>query len=409
MQLYLRLAWRNIWRHRRRTVIITVAMGVSLALMLFYDGLIEGFDQAIYGNAVRVLGGNIQIHASGYRANVDTDPLLPLTDPDTVIRTASADRAVQSAYQRIQTGGLATNPQGAFPVGIVGIDADAERGTSIIAENLRTGTFLTAEDSNSVLIGKGLADLMELGIGDRFTLVGTDTHRQARQHTMTVRGIYDLGMASLEERTVYIPLSETQALYGLPGQSTEIVLNLKQVGQEDAVVARLAPSLPNYEVESWYQNYPEMQSALNTKGAVMNVFGVIIILISGIGILNLLLMAVYERAREIGLLGAMGMKPHQIATLFVLEGSLIGLVGAVSGIIFGVALNGALGQVGFDYTKFSNLTEYMALITGRIYPSLGIQNLIPRSLVVIVVATLAAWLPAREAAGREPADALRQV
>ncbi len=80
MTLYLRIAWRNIWRHRRRTVIIMLAMGLSLAFMMFYDGLMEGFNQAIYGNAIRVLGGNVQIHAAGYRAKVDSNPLIPLAN-----------------------------------------------------------------------------------------------------------------------------------------------------------------------------------------------------------------------------------------------------------------------------------------------------------------------------------------
>src|SRR5688572_25387382 len=88
MNLYLRLAWRNIWRHRRRTIIIVLAMGLSLAMMMFYDGLIDGFNQAIAGNAVRVLGGNIQVHAEGYREKVDSNPLLPLTDDSAIVKAA---------------------------------------------------------------------------------------------------------------------------------------------------------------------------------------------------------------------------------------------------------------------------------------------------------------------------------
>ncbi len=86
MQLYLRLAWRNIWRHRRRTVIIILAMGLSLAMMMWYDGMIDGFNQAIYGNAIRVLGGNIQIHAAGYREKIDSNPLLPLPNDAAVVQ-----------------------------------------------------------------------------------------------------------------------------------------------------------------------------------------------------------------------------------------------------------------------------------------------------------------------------------
>jgi ABC-type lipoprotein release transport system permease subunit len=226
---------------------------------------------------------------------------------------------------------------------------------------------------------------------------------------MTVIGIYDIGMPSLEKQSVYISLAEAQTLYGLTGRSTEIAVNLNSVGKEDAVVAAMAPSLPGYEVASWSENYPELETTINSKGAVMNVFGVIIILIAGIGILNLLLMAVYERTREIGLLGAMGLKPREIAALFILEGGLIGIVGAAAGAAFGILLNGSFGRIGFDYSSFANVAEYMALISGRVYPSLGLQGLPGRALTVIIISLLAAAIPAMEASRREPAQALHHV
>ena len=129
-------------------------------------------------------------------------------------------------------------------------------------------------------------------------------------------------------------------------------------------------------------------------------------MIAGIGILNLLLMAIYERTREIGLLGAMGLKPAQIALLFILEGTMIGVVGVVAGVILGLVFNASLGTVGVDYSQFSNVTAYMSLISGKVYPTLGLGNLFNRALTIIVIATLAAWIPANEASRREPAAAL---
>src|SRR5512146_208356 len=327
MLLYLRLAWRNIWRHRRRTLIIVLAMGLAMAMMVFYDGLIGGFNEAIYGNAIRVLGGNIQIHAAGYREKIDSNPIIPLKDPAEVIAAAKANPDVISAAARITTGGLASNHEGAFPVTIIGIDPPAEQPVSLIAQHVSSGRWLTTEDRDAVLIGKGLADEMEAKVGDRITLVGTDVHKQSRQRTMTVTGIYDIGLPDKEKTTLYISLPEAQELYGLPGQATEVDVNLKRVGLEAGVVAALAPKLPGYEVESWDKNYPELGTAVGNKNFAMNIFSVIIIVIAGIGILNMLLLAVYERTREIGLLGAIGLKPRQIALLFTLEGMMIGLVG----------------------------------------------------------------------------------
>ncbi|MCC6259763.1 MAG: ABC transporter permease [Anaerolineales bacterium] len=409
MLLYLRLAWRNIWRHRRRTVIIVLAMGLSLAFMLFYDGLLDGFNQAIAGNAVRVLGGNVQVHAAGYREKVDSSPLLPLTDDSAVIQAALAQPNVNAAARRIQTGGLISNREGSFALKIIGIEPAAEAPVSLIAEHIVDGRYLQAADADSILIGKGLADALSIKIGDRVAMVGSDVHKQNRQRTMTVIGIYDLGIPSLEKGTAYISLAEAQTLFGLQDQATEVQITLKQVGGEAALVKALTPLLPNTEVESWEKNYPELGNAVNRKNVVMDIFSIIIVAIAGIGILNLLLMAIYERTREIGLLGAMGMKPREIAAIFILEGAFIGMVGVIVGTILGLAINLSLMQVGMDYSQFAGLTDYMALISGRVYPTLGVSKLFMRSAIVLVIATLAALIPALLAAKREPSAALHHV
>ncbi len=409
MQLYLRLAWRNIWRHRRRTFIIIGAMGFSLAMMMMYDGLINGFNNAIYGNAIRVLGGNIQIHADGYREKFENNPLLPLQDDSAVIQAALSQPEVISATRRIQTGGMVTNREGAFSLSIIGIEPEAEAEVSLIPQNIAEGRWLTSADRDAVLIGRGLAEEMILKVGDRITLVGSDVNKQNRQRTMTVIGIYDLGLASNEKTTLYISLAEAQSLYGLDGKCTEVQVNIEQLGDEPQVIAALAPMLPNYEVETWEDNYPELKTTINRKSSVMNVFGVIIIGIAGIGILNLLLMAVYERTREIGLLGAMGLKPRQIAALFILEGALIGVVGALAGAALGLLFNYVFGQIGFDYSAYSDIADYMALISGRVYPTLGLEELPMRVFSVVIISILAAWIPAQEAARREPAEALHYV
>jgi ABC-type lipoprotein release transport system permease subunit len=409
MRLYLRLAWRNVWRHRRRTLIIVLAMAGGLSLMMWYDGLIDGFDQAIYGNAVKVLGGNIQVHAAGYRAKAAQTPLLPLADDQAVVKAALGNSQVIAATRRINTGGLASSREGAFAVGITGIEPEKEASVYLAGQHVSSGRYLTADDGDAIFIGKGLADAMGVAVGDRITLTGRSAHEQMRQRTMTVVGIYDLGMTDLEKQTVYISLAEAQALYDLTGKSTEVAIVLKQIGREPSVIAALKPKLPGYEIEPFQANYPELESAITTKSGVMNIFSVVILLIAAIGILNLLLMAVYERTREIGILGAMGLKPRQIALLFILEGTLIGLVGVAVGIVFGLIINGVFMRVGLDFTAFTSITSYMALITGRIYPSWGLSKLLWRGLTVAIIAALAAIIPAREAAHREPAEALHAV
>ena len=409
MRLYLRLAWRNIWRYRRRTLIVVVAIGFALALMMWYDGLIAGFDQAIYGNAIKVLGGNIQVYGEGYHLKTSDNALIPLVDDKAVVKAALDQPQVLAATRRITTGGLATSREGAFAVEITGIEPELEKDVNLAAQHVIAGRYLTSTDADMILIGKGLAEAMAIQTNDRITLVGQATHAQTRQRTMTVAGIFDLGMPDLEKRTIYVSLSEAQDLYGLTGQTTEVAIVLKQLGEEGAVIAKLRPMLPGYEIDSWETNFPELRATINTKTGVMNIFGVIMILIAAIGILNMLLMAVYERTREIGLLGAMGMKPRQISFLFILEGTLMGLVGVAAGIVLGLSINGLFKLVGLDFTQYASLTSYMALISDRVYPTWGVDKLLWRSLIVAVISALAAFYPAHEASRREPADALHFV
>lgn len=409
MRLYLRLAWRNIWRHRRRTLIVVLAIGFTMALMMFYDGLIAGFEDSIYANAIKVLGGNIQVHAAGYGDSTGQTPLLPLENDVAVVQAILAQPQVLGASRRINTGGMITNRNGAFGVAITGIEPEKELPIILIGQRVSSGRFLTAADRDQVFIGKGLADAMEAAAGDRITLTGRAAHQQMRSRTLTIAGIYDVGMADIEKQTVYISLAEAQDLYGLSGQVTEVVVALKHIGEEPAVMNALKPAMPNAELVSWQTNFPEMQNAIQVKSKVFDIFSVIILVIVGIGILNLLLMAVYERTREIGVLAALGLKPRQISTLFILEGGMMGLTGVAVGVGLGLLLNLALGQTGMDFAQFTSMSQYTALISGRVYPSLGLEKLPSHVLTVLVIAVLASFYPAHEAAQNEPAKALHYV
>ena len=122
-------------------------------------------------------GGNVQVHAEGYREKVDSNPLLPLTDDMVVLQAALAQPNVIAASRRIQTGGLISNREGAFPMTIIGIDAEAEAPVSLIAEHIVDGRYIENTDEDSVLIGQGLAEALSIQVGDRITMVGSDIHK----------------------------------------------------------------------------------------------------------------------------------------------------------------------------------------------------------------------------------------
>ncbi len=230
-----------------------------------------------------------------------------------------------------------------------------------------------------------------------------------RQHTMTVIGIYDLNTPEVEKSAVFIPLSDAQTLYNLRDQATEVTVFLHDVATEDSTMATLQQALPGYEVDSWQTLKPEIRETIQTKLAFTSFIGLVVLIIAAIGILNLMLMAVFERTREMGVLAALGMKGRQIMGLFLLEGTLIGLIGAVIGCVLGGLLISFVGQVGVDLSAASGMGEVMALMGNRLYPSIGLVDLISRGILVVVIMAIASLYPAWQASRQEPAQALHHV
>jgi ABC-type lipoprotein release transport system permease subunit len=402
------MAWRNVWRHGRRTVIVLIATTLGLALLVFFDGLFGGSKQAVFGNAVKLQGGNVLIHAPGYRERARRMPLLPLPDDEAVLQATLAQSSVVAASRRIKTGGMVSSREGTLPVTIIGIEPEQEATTGLLAENIAQGRYLAANDEDVLLIGQALAERLELTVDDRLTLVGRATHEQMRRRTMTVVGLYDLGLPEVEKATVYVSLAEAQTLFDLRDQATEVVVSLEQVGQEEPILASLRSALPGYEVDSWRTLNPEMTQAFAVNEQVMSLFGLVVLLIAAVGILNILLMAVFERTREIGILAALGLKRRQIMALFLQEGILMGLVGAVTGSILGGAVVWHLSRVGLKWTA-SEYSELTALMGDRIFFSMGLDQLLGRALTVGVIAALASLYPAWQASRKEPAEALHYV
>jgi ABC-type lipoprotein release transport system permease subunit len=409
MGKFLKLAWRNAWRNWRRTSIAVVAIVLGLVLLLFFDGFIKGSDQAIFGNAVRLYGGNVQAHAPGYREKASRLPLLPMESAEAVVEAATAEPQVVAAAKRINTGGIVSSREGAFPVIITGIEPGVEAPLSIQAENVTQGRFLLDEDGDAILIGQGLADLLRVSAGDRVKLLGRGKNEEIRQRTMTIVGVYDLGMAEAEKGAVFITLPEAQSLYNLRDKVTEVSISLETVGQEEPVVSALQAALPTYEIDSWDTLRPEMRQTLATKLAFTSVFGLVVVFIASIGILNIQLMAVFERTREMGVLAAVGMKGRQIMNVFLLEGTLIGAVGAVIGCLISALLLGLLGRVGIDFSFAAEMGEMTALLGDRIYPSVTAAGIISRGITVTLIVAIASFYPAWQASRKEPAEALHHV
>ena len=404
----IKMAWRNVWRNGRRTLIAVIAIALGLAFLIFFDGVFAGSGQAIFGNAVKLQGGNIMIHAPGYFEKAKRLPLLPLQDSDARVQAALTQPQVVSASRRINTSGMLSSHEGTLPTAIIGFEPEAEAPVGLLADKIVQGRYLSSSDEDQILIGRALAERLEIAVGDRVTLVGRARHEQMRRRTMTVVGIYDMGLKEIEKGTVYISLAEAQTLFDLHNQVTEVVVSLQDIGQEPEVVAMLRGLLPGFEVHSWDELSPELRETMDINAEIMGLVGLIVLLIAGVGILNLMMMAVFERTREIGLLAALGLKRVQILTLFLIEGVMIGILGAFAGGILGSAVIVYLSKVGIAWAT-GDYSPVAALLGSRLYPSMDFELLVSRILMVGIITALASLYPAWQASHREPAEALHFV
>jgi ABC-type lipoprotein release transport system permease subunit len=409
MGKYIKLAWRNTWRNWRRTLIASAAFVLSLILLLFFQAFLDGFDQAVYGNLIRLYGGNVLIHTPGYREKSSRLPMLPLEEAEAILAAVRAEPNVRSAARRINTGGLISNHDASQAVNITAIEPLIEGPVSLAAENITLGRFLTAEDGDNIVIGQALADHLGVTVGDRVSLLGRRKDDSMRGRTMTVVGIFDLGLGEAEKGLVFINLPTAQTLYNLRDQETEIAVILDEVGQEEALIDAIAPQFPNHEVDSLFTLRPEFRQAMEMDRIMQWFIGIITLFMAAIGVFNLMLMAVFERTREMGVLAALGMKRGQVMGLFLLEGASIGLVGAILGCAAGWLLVVSLAQQGIGWGSIEGLEqagEIYALMGDRLYPHIAPLSVVYYGLAAVVVGALGAFYPAWQASGREPADSL---
>jgi ABC-type lipoprotein release transport system permease subunit len=255
-----------------------------------------------------------------------------------------------------------------------------------------------------------MAEEIEVGIGDRITLAGKSKNESIRQRTMTIAGLFNLGMPDAEKGLVFISLDEAGSMFNLRNQVTEVAISLDTIGIEDQVINELGPALPGYEVDSWLTLNPEFAQVMDLSVAATAFFGFIVVGMACIGILNLMMMAVYERTREMGVLAALGMKGNQVMGLFLLEGAMIGAVGALLGCTLGwLAMLAFNLSGGYDMSSFTSAGEIYALMGDAFYATIDPVSIVRQGLLLIVMAVLASLIPAWQASQNEPAEALHHI
>ena len=209
---------------------------------------------------------------------------------------------------------------------------------------------------------------------------------------------------------VFINLAVAGSLFNLRNQTTEVTVSLQEVGMEDTLIGELQSDLAGYEVDSWLTLNPEFSQIIDLGQTFSAVLVLFVVMIACIGILNLMMMAVFERTREMGVLAALGMKGRQVMGIFLLEGTMIGVVGAALGCTLGWLAMLAFNLAGgYDISSFTDAGEIYALIGDAFYATIDPVSIIQQGLIIVMMAGLASLIPAWQASRKEPAEALHHI
>ncbi|MCI2429466.1 ABC transporter permease [Candidatus Acetothermia bacterium] len=408
MKVLLKIAARNLLRNKRRSTITFVAIGLGLVLVLLFYGFIQGVDKQFTDDFIKAQTGHIQLHAKGYHEKARLMPLdIAIEDVENVTLRLQELAGMRSVAPRIRFPVIVST--GAESIGVLGlgIDPHAER-EGIVATKIAQGRYLSGERGYA-LIGTKLADDLGIKLGDLLTLMATTARGALNAIDVEVGGLFTTGYSQYDDSILVLSLADAQRLLRMSGQATEIMLMLESADQTERIAQRIQQSFHDdgLEVKTWQELGAAIFSLLETRRQFMAIISMVVILIAALGIVNTMLMSVFERIREIGTLMALGMTPGEIRLLFLLESAILGTAGGLVGTTVGGALLKYLSVVGVTFTQasqFWNLPMGTTFYAEFSWGALGLFFLFAQT-----VAILAALYPAYIASQQESVRALRHV
>jgi ABC-type lipoprotein release transport system permease subunit len=406
LRIVFRLAWRNLWRNYRRTLIMLAAIVVATWAMIFMTALMRGMVDDMVKDGISVLPGHVQIHHPAYRddptiANVIAPPdgglLEVLERPDVVAWTT-----------RVRVPAVISSERDTRGVTLVGIEPEREAGISFVADDVVEGRFLESREDRGLVVGRKLLDKLETGLGKRVVIMSQDQDNEIADRGFRIVGVFESNLAQYEEGFVFAGEGTVQELLGVGNAVSEVaILGTDYRDVEGLRRAVTEAAGPDVEVLPWQELDTYLGSMLSVMDGFVVVWIVVIFLALSFGLINTLVMAIFERVREIGLMLALGMTPRTILSQIVAESILLLAVGLVIGNLAAWATVEPL-KGGIDV---SIVAEGMELFGAAsvLYPALYLKDVVLANVIVLVLGFLASLSPAWRASRYDPVRAITKV
>ena len=405
MRTILKIAWRNIWRTPMRSLIVigSIVMGIwaGIFVVAFSYGLNKQRTESSIKNAI----SHIQIHHPEYQKEYDSK--FYLGEPDQLNSVLESDKSIESYAFRTLLNGMVSSPIKSNGVRIIGVNKNQEKELTSIYSGLVKGTYFESKRRNPILIGEALAEKLKVKLQSKVVLTFQDTENTIISGAFRVCGIYKTQYSKYDQGTVFI---ENKDLHRLLKSENfhQVALLCNSIDQVDSTYNSLKTNLPEYEVKDWKSIAPELAYADKIMESWLFLIMIIIMLALIFGIINTMLMAVFERRKELGMLMAIGMNRSKIFLLILIETLFLSLIGAPTGLVLGAITIKITSETGINLAFISKGLENVGL-GSVIYPQIESYFYLFITVMVFLFTLIAAIYPSRKALMLKPTEAIRTI
>lgn len=407
MWITLTIGLRNLRRRPGRTLLTVGMIATTTLLVVFSVGLRDGAYEQMIGLATGTWSGHFQIAADGFRES----PSLfeTIDEPAPIVAALEADPAVLGVTARVSTAGLLSVEERSAGAMISAVDPAAEAALFTVPSAVKQGSFLgPAADPEAlpIVLGTGLGQRLKAGLGDEVTFLGQAADGSIAAELFTVVGLLESGDAALDATVAFIRLGDAQALFELGRRIHSLHGRLVDIDGVRSFAAGLALP-PGLEVAPWTVVMPGLDETIRADRVGGDLFIGIILFVVVLGILNSMLMAVFERTRELGIMLAIGTAPRRLVAVIAAESAWMSAVGVALGVAGGLALIALLADSGIPLGD--EPLDFGGVMLDRMVPVANLQSAVIFPLVIFVSGTLAGLWPARRAARLDPVRAIREA
>ncbi len=399
------LAWKNIWRNKKRSLIIILATAFGLWGGLFSDAVMMGMSESSVETAINLDLAHLQIHKPGFAEEKDIRDFIP--NSAQVLSQLKDNPAIEAISPRMIIQGIASSPSSSFPTQITAVKPELERKVTALVQRRIAGDYLGGTRRNPAFIGKKLAKRLNLKLHSKFVLSFQDMHGDIVYMSCRVNGIFKSASSQFDQTHIFIRQSDVMRILNLEAPLVhEITIRLHNSKLVKPTTAALKKKFPSLKVESWDELAPELAYINEMMLMYSYLFVFIILLALLFGITNTMLMSVVDRIREFGVLIAIGMKKGRTFSLIILETILLSLSGGVVGIILGFGTISLFAKIGIDLSFIAQSMESFGA-ESILYPTLPFELYVILTIMIVVTANIAAIFPAWKATHLLPAEAVR--